>query len=84
MNPTGSVTDVSADNVITITFSKPVKFIDYDIMKSNLNTFIDGPKTPYSYSYLIFNQNELATNQTFTKLLISIVDIKATLYGNNR
>ena len=82
MNPIGSVTNVSPGNLVTVTFSEPVKFADYDIMISNLHTNIDGPHSPYSYTYSIANQNSLTVNQTFTQLLIQISNVKSTLYGN--
>ena len=82
MNPIGSITNVSPANLVTVTFSEPVKFADYDIMILNLHTNIDGPRSPYSYSYSIANQNSLAANQTFIQLLIQIKDVKATFYGN--
>ena len=83
MNPIGSVTYVSPGNLVTVTFSEPVKFTDYDTMISNLHTNIDGPYSPYSYSYSIANQNSLVANQTFIEILIQISDVEATLYGNN-
>ena len=59
-------------------------FADYSNMESNLETFIDGPKSPYSYKYSIVNTHSLVANQTFTKLQIAITNVKATLFGNNR
>ena len=74
---------MSLDNVVTVTFSEPVKFADYNIMETHLETFIDGPKSPYSYTYSIVNKDSLVANQTFTELKISITNVQATLFGNS-
>ena len=75
---------MSADNVVTVTFNEPVKFADYDTMESNMKTNIDGPKSPYSYSFSIANKDSLVANQTFTKLQIAITSLTTTIYGNDR
>ena len=84
MNPIGSITHVSPGNLVTVAFSEPVKFTDYNAMISNLHTNIDGPHSPYSYTYSIANQYSLIANQTFIQLLIQISNVKATLYGNKQ
>ena len=84
MNPIGSITHVSPGNLVTVTFSEPVKFTDYNAMISNLHTNIDGHYSPYRYSYSVTNQNSLVADQTFIELLIQIKDVKATLYGNKQ
>ena len=47
-------------------------------MKTNIN----GPLSPYQYSYKIIDEQGLLTdNQTFTQMLISIFDIQASIIG---
>lgn len=55
-------------------------FRDYDAMVNAISTYIDGPKSPYDYSYRITN-DRLAANFTFEELYIEVYDVAATLVG---
>ena len=50
-------------------------------MKTNIN----GPSSPYQYSYTIVDEQELLVeNQTFTEMQISIFNIQASIIGDGR
>ena len=50
-----------------------------------MRTNINGPFSPYKYSYKIIDEQRLLLeNQTFTKMHISIYDIQASIIGNGR
>ena len=50
-------------------------------MKTNIN----GPSSPYKYSYKIIDEQRLLVeNQTFTEMQISIFDIQASIVGDGR
>ena len=48
-----------------------------------MNTFIDGPKSPYKYSTKILNEN-FAENTTFTVMYIQVYDIQESIIGSGK
>ena len=50
-----------------------------------MRTNINGPSSPYKYSYKIIDEQRLLVeNQTFTEMQISIFDIQASIIGDGR
>ena len=71
--------------MVTLTFSEPVLFRSYDDFTSNMRTNINGPSSPYKYSYkIIDDEGLLVKNQTFTEMQISIFHIQASINGDGR
>ena len=58
-------------------------FKNYTAFTENMNTFIDGPESPYKYSTKITNTN-FVENVTFTALYIQVYDIQASIIGSNK
>ena len=58
-------------------------FKNYTAFTDNMNTFIDGPESPYKYSTKITNTN-FVENVTFTALHIQVYDIQASIIGSNK
>ena len=83
IKPIASVTSVSDNNLVTITFSEPAFFRDQNAFKQNMNTNIDGPESPYKYSIRITNTG-FVENATFTSIHIQVYDIQASIIGLNK
>ena len=74
---------MSINNLVTVTFSEPVLFKDYDVFVENLKTNINGPSSPYTYSFSI-ETIDLVANTTFTEFDILVFDIQASILGENK
>ena len=83
IRPIASVTSVSDNNLVTITFSESVLFRDQIAFTQNMNTNIDGPESPYKYSTRITNKR-FVENATFTELYIQVYEIQAPIVGLNK
>ena len=81
VKPFATITSIDESNVITLTFSEPVRFHNKTDMIENINLFINGPSSPYDFKFEVANQDELVENQIFTEMVIRIYDLKVTLLG---
>ena len=79
------ISSVDDQNLVTLTFNEPVLFRSYDNFVTNMKTNINGPSSPYTYSFTIIDeQGLLVENQTFTEIQVSVHDIQASIQGGGK
>jgi hypothetical protein len=77
------VTSVTRDNIATIKFSEVVKITDIAGLKANLQAFINGPSSPYTFEYEIYDpRNFLKTDLEITQFDVKVFNIKASIHGD--
>ena len=82
VNPTASVTSVSKDNVLTLTFNEVVVFQNISEVEHSMKVYINGPSSPYKFQYKIYDPKSYfeGTNE-ITQLDVQIYDIQAPIFG---
>ena len=81
--PKASVVSISTNNLITIKFNEPVLFNDYLLMTSNLKANINGPSSPYVFTFAVDNSSgALQANKSFTQMKVQISNIQNTIFGS--
>lgn len=77
------ITDVSVDNLITITFSEYVIISNYTNFEKSLKSYIHGSMSPYQYDMMIKIEG-VSENVPLIQFFVSISNLQSTLYGNKQ